>query len=51
MIIFAKFDEDMTKNVDILPMANFGTCPIFLNPDFRTKVYALEAQNRFCMKF
>ena len=37
MIIFTKFHEDRTKNVDFLLTANFGTCLIFFTQTLFTK--------------
>ena len=34
MIIFTKFHEDTTKNVDFLSLANFFDCLIFISSDF-----------------
>ena len=34
VIIFRKFHEGRTKNMDFLPMAKFWMCPVFYSPDF-----------------
>ena len=34
VIIFVKFHEDRTKNVDFLLLANFLMCLVFYSPDF-----------------
>ena len=40
VIIFTKFHEDMTKNVDFSSLANFWECLVFISSDFSKVWYA-----------
>ena len=45
VIIFTKFHEDMTKNVDFSSLDNFWECLVFISSDFIKLARCLELSN------